>query len=150
MKPVPSVMLSLQDVPGSNGHPSLFLPFDSCSEHAHQRDRVREHRQRPRSGYGRRELRRKAGVSTRTQILCQRLGEEARQVSGFSRWTKPTGSERRVLKRSIDPGSYLNCNVNSLWTLVKNVLFYIDVNKGQSAQDKQIWFCIISKRETSR
>lgn len=45
------------DVPGSNGKPSLFLPFDSYSEHAHQRDRVREHRQCPWSRYWRRKLR---------------------------------------------------------------------------------------------
>lgn len=69
MKPAPSVMHLLRGVPGSNGHPPLFLPFDSCSEHAHQRDRVREHRQRPRSGHGGRELRREAGVSTHT--WCQ-------------------------------------------------------------------------------
>lgn len=151
MKPAPSVTHSLRDVPGSNGHPSLFLPFDPCSEHAHQRDRVREHRQCPGSGHGRGELRRKAGVSTHTQTrvwgAALGWGAQPGHVSGLSRWKKPTGGERRGW-RSLHPGSYLNCDANSLWTLVKNRSFYTDVNKGQSAQDKQIWFCMLSRRGT--
>lgn len=72
MEPVPSAMHSFR---GSNGHPSLFPPFDPCSEHAHQRDRVRQHRQRARRGHGGRELRGQAGVSTHTQSLGMGLGD---------------------------------------------------------------------------
>lgn len=37
--------------------------------------------------------------------------------------------ERRECRRSVDPSSYLNCNVNSLWTVVEILWVYIDVNK---------------------